>query len=548
MGKIFVTRGRFASSAKIGRRFLKTIDAYSNVISEIPKKCREKYARRNSFDTSASPRHFNSRVPYPQQRITVAKCRASTFMSLLTVASLATRDSSLSWLEPRRGEFRNIASRRCGLRGVNNAPRRVAHPSARRTATVTPHASAMSAPEFAPGGKNSHLTALPPLRSWARARARAIQHGRPPREDVSDASRHFQRTPFFRLVRDDDFEMETERRRRESSPLDETDASLGGYNVSETLVEETAGLVSLAKASFSRFFVDRLYRQMFGVFLPGFPGVDAEHERASEVLRRTRLSRLGRNDGTLLDLGCNSGIFTERFAVEGEYDAIIAVDDAERACDAAARRTSQRRTHVRHITGDPNPTRSSVAVVLASLEDLPFQDAVFDAAHSDAGAHTWPRPSRVVEEAARVLKPGGVLVATVAVLDDASRRAMAERGVDAAAYADKRSRCFSDAGVGNMPFWDAEAACAVFAQAPDLERCEIEAADRTFAMVTCSKKSRRPAAAAGRVIKRAGEVVREDSKRNNAVQHTTRARETGAGGARVAHDASSDLASHSRRE
>ena len=95
----------------------------------------------------------------------------------------------------------------------------------------------MSAPEFAPGGKNSHLTALPPLRSWARARARAIQHGRPPRdeddEDVSDA------TPFFRLVRDDDFEIETERRRRESSPrvLSETKASLGGYNVSETLVE-----------------------------------------------------------------------------------------------------------------------------------------------------------------------------------------------------------------------------------------------------------------------------------------------------------------------
>ena len=80
-------------------------------------------------------------------------------------------------------------------------------------------------------------------------------------------------------MRDDDFEIETERRRRESSPrvLSETKASLGGYNVSETLVEETVGLVSLAKASFSRFFVDRLYRQMFGVFLPGFPGVEAEH-------------------------------------------------------------------------------------------------------------------------------------------------------------------------------------------------------------------------------------------------------------------------------
>jgi hypothetical protein len=146
----------------------------------------------------------------------------------------------------------------------------------------------MSAPEFAPGGKNSHLTALPPLRSWARARARANPARSPPSgETISGRrARHFQRTPFFRLVRDDDFEIETERRRRESSPHDETEASLGGYNVSETLVEETAGLVSLAKASFSRFFVDRLYRQMFGVFLPGFPGVDAEHERASEVLRR----------------------------------------------------------------------------------------------------------------------------------------------------------------------------------------------------------------------------------------------------------------------
>ena len=224
----------------------------------------------------------------------------------------------------------------------------------------------MSAPEFRPGGKNSHLTALPPLRSWARARARAIQHGRPPRdedEDVSDAARHFQRTPFFRLVRDDDFEMiETERRRRESSPrFDENEASLGGYNVSETLVEETAGLVSLAKASFSRFFVDRLYRQMFGVFLPGFPGVEAAHERASEVLRRTRLSRLGRNDGTLLDLGCNSGVFTERFAVEGEYDAIIAVDDAERACDAAARRTS-RRTWPPERSGRPSAALSGAGV------------------------------------------------------------------------------------------------------------------------------------------------------------------------------------------
>ena len=405
----------------------------------------------------------------------------------------------------------------------------------------------MSAPEFAPGGKNSHLTALPPLRSWARARARAIQHSRPPRdeddEDVSDA------TPFFRLVRDDDFEIETERRRRESSPrvLSETKASLGGYNVSETLVEETVGLVSLAKASFSRFFVDRLYRQMFGVFLPGFPGVEAEHERASETLRRARLSRLGRHDGTLLDLGCNSGIFTERFAVEGEYDAIIAVDDAERA---AATPRGERRRDVAHAASPAILIRRiSVAVVLARWRPAVPGRRVRRRAQRRGCAHVAAALARRGGGGAGV-EAGGSW-SPPSPCWTTRRGALGLAGVDAAAYAEQRSRCFSDAGVGNMPFWDAEAACAVFAQAPDLERCEIEAADRTFAMVTCSKKSRRIENRAGRVIKRAGEVAREDSKRNNAVQHTTRARETGAGSARVVHgthDASSDLASHSRRE
>ena len=295
-------------------------------------------------------------------------------MSILTVASLATRVSSLSSREPRRGDFRNNApTRGRGFRGVNNVtvePRRVAMRFSRRKATVTPRASAMSAPEFAPGGKNSHLTALPPLRSWARARARANQHNRPPRDDehhsetVSEAPLH---APFFRLVRDDDLNVADDvahatrgdftrkvARARDPEPA---------YNVSETLVEETAGLVSLAKSAFSRFFFDRLYRQMFGVFLPGFPGVDAEHERASAVLRRERHARLGKTDGTLLDLGCGSGVFTEKFAAEGEYETVVAVDSAT-ICDASRR----------VVAGSPplnknGRRRSSVAVVLASLED-----------------------------------------------------------------------------------------------------------------------------------------------------------------------------------
>ena len=474
-------------------------------------------------------------------------------MSILTVASLATRVSSLSSLEPRRGDFRNIAQTRGrGFRGVN-IPRRVAMRLSRRTATVTPRASAMSAPEFAPGGKNSHLTALPPLRSWARARARANQHNRPPRDDerVSETVSETKSAPFFRLVRDDDFDVADDVTKIDGGADAERNAlnsQAPAYNVSETLVEETAGLVSLAKSEFSKFFFDRLYRQMFKVFLPGFPGVDAEHERASLVLRRERHARLGKTNSTLLDLGCGVGVFTEKFAAEGEYEAVVAVDDAKVTCDAVARRVvkgssiaSEKTRQEKDGTTKTNKhrrRRSNVSVVLASLEDLPFQDSVFDAAHSNAGAHTWRRPSRVVTETARVLKPGGVLVATVAVLDDASRRAMLERGVDSMAYAKQRQRCFSETGTGNMPFWDAETARLVFAKAPDLERCELEAVDQTFVMVTCAKKSRRQAyVPATRVIKRAGEQTSGESlngeKKNNAVQHTGRGKESDAENTRV---------------
>lgn len=120
-----------------------------------------------SSDTTTSPRHFTSRVPSAAGHR--RECRVSAEMSFLTLAPLAARVSSHSGLEPRLGDSRNIAPRGRGLR--NNAFRRVSNPSSRRTATVTPRASAMSAPEFAPGGKSAHLTALPPLRSWARARA-----------------------------------------------------------------------------------------------------------------------------------------------------------------------------------------------------------------------------------------------------------------------------------------------------------------------------------------------------------------------------------------
>jgi SAM-dependent methyltransferase len=49
-------------------------------------------------------------------------------------------------------------------------------------------------------------------------------------------------------------------------------------------------------------------------------------------------------------------------------------------------------------------------LVLASAEDVPLPDGSFDLAVSEYGASIWCDPDRWVAEAARLLRPGGVLV------------------------------------------------------------------------------------------------------------------------------------------
>lgn len=95
---------------------------------------------------------------------------------------------------------------------------------------------------------------------------------------------------------------------------------------------------------------------------------------------------------TLLDLACGTAIVTRRLTREGLRP--IGVDRAAGMLRAAA-------------------PRLSGAAFQADVHRLPFADATFDAVTAVWLLHLLPDAAPVVAEAARVLRPGGVLVTTV---------------------------------------------------------------------------------------------------------------------------------------
>ncbi|MDX2297146.1 MULTISPECIES: class I SAM-dependent methyltransferase [Streptomyces] len=95
---------------------------------------------------------------------------------------------------------------------------------------------------------------------------------------------------------------------------------------------------------------------------------------------------------TLLDLACGTGLVTERIARPGLR--VVGADDAHAMLRTAGRRLPGR-------------------VVRADARRLPFPDASLDAVCAVWLLHLVPFTGEIVAEAARVLRPGGVLAVTV---------------------------------------------------------------------------------------------------------------------------------------
>ncbi|KAJ3677300.1 hypothetical protein LUZ60_003024 [Juncus effusus] len=161
--------------------------------------------------------------------------------------------------------------------------------------------------------------------------------------------------------------------------------------------ETMPALTELFRTPLVSYLYERGWRQNF--VWGGFPGPEKEFEMAKEYLKPT----IG---GTIVDASCGSGLFSRLFVKSQLYSQVIAFDFSEnmlRQCDEFVR--------------TQNIPTQNLVLVRADISRLPFGSSSIDAVHAGAALHCWPSPASAVAEISRVLRPGGVFVATTFIVD-----------------------------------------------------------------------------------------------------------------------------------
>ncbi|KAK4276806.1 hypothetical protein QN277_014913 [Acacia crassicarpa] len=146
------------------------------------------------------------------------------------------------------------------------------------------------------------------------------------------------------------------------------------------------------------FLYERGWRQAF--IWGGFPGPEKEFELMKDFLKPV----LG---GNIIDASCASGLFSRLFAKSGLFSSVVALDYSENMLQQCYEFTKQ----------EENFPKENFILIRADISRLPFLSSSVDAVHAGAAIHCWPSPSAAVAEISRVLRPGGVFVATTAIFD-----------------------------------------------------------------------------------------------------------------------------------
>uniref|UniRef100_M4CVV1 Methyltransferase type 11 domain-containing protein n=1 Tax=Brassica campestris TaxID=3711 RepID=M4CVV1_BRACM len=147
------------------------------------------------------------------------------------------------------------------------------------------------------------------------------------------------------------------------------------------------------------FLYERGWRQNF--IWGGFPGPEKEFEMAKDYLKPVF-------GGNIIDASCGSGMFSRLFARSELFSRVVALDYSENMLKQCYDFLNQEE----NLTN-----KEKVVLVRADIARLPFLSGSVDAVHAGAALHCWPSPSSAVAEISRVLRPGGVFVATTFIYD-----------------------------------------------------------------------------------------------------------------------------------
>jgi SAM-dependent methyltransferase len=136
----------------------------------------------------------------------------------------------------------------------------------------------------------------------------------------------------------------------------------------------------------------------------------ATYNRLIRDNARAALDVIAVRSGRSLDLGGGSGWLAAELARRGFEAVSLDIEDPhERSSQIAAGAGRRDFELVTDVLDEPNP--EAVDYVVGDMDQPPFADGAFDLVTTSAALHHSPDPVRTLRQAARVLRPGGVLLA-----------------------------------------------------------------------------------------------------------------------------------------